>query len=1357
MTAKTLTPANLLTTQVAEIPTNDALLYRRLVSFGSLLPAPFTVLNQEKIALCGLRIQTWIGEEGERSKPLAQYRQSHAALHASALAMQGIVETLSTGDAQRITEHTAKLIEYREQSLLSEAQLQAYEGAISATDLTLLQQALAMLDSSVGPVHVADLCLATADSVQALNGVLLFTTQQALDVADSDESVLLFMPGKGGGLQKFSSLQTLKDSVLFTLQSGLDTPFWRHVAASARAGLMDDATSGSLQLTLRATTVPVMTHSVYAQVESLAAVTRAAKAGQLFFDDATDESATLERVHLEWADNLHVHRNEARDRATEHLAEQQRTVELLNQMPSWLLSAAETVRREYAEQLRQYHAAAGALEKQLDAALPSFEAFTGQQLAARIKVDLSIDVDADQLFVDLPKSVARELDIDQQYGSLRHGKWIPSVERVRQSLAELARHNLDPNDDEMTARLTFARIDVADTTLAAAPDLTVDYLAGIIPAMDIAGQYRTLLRKVFQTQSVQSTPIAREVLIKPYEQEMLLEGFAALHSKQLSVHAYKVLQWAVQARSNAHLRTHQLQMSWIVLNPGHAVNGDSNGATLSGLCVIHHEPTATTLVYLPRAPDGISLIEAHGLPAAKERLINRLNAHPSLVEYLASRTDDETRHAADKIYIEASLARKFDGFIAFVPAVFLHMAQQQLEARAYLIYARTKRDARSNSDIHRERDLRKDLTYRAYFRALLSFLPGLGTLFSLQDGWHDGHAAASAFSGGKKEEGELLVASASFCVLDILLSAVPGVATVAVFAKIARRTTRLRQMTTVAKRLPSSSRKRYVLPAFKGFEADVSLLDARRQYGMDAGTFFKDGKLWIKRNGSVYQVYRRKGEQTLRLHKVPGKGYEPPVRLDAQGDWDYHTDVGLKGGVKSSIAETLISEAHTDASFTRKQARELLDQFEFPSDQQRRLELDLAVHYQSHRSMPDWAEAYRRQPAGQPVPVTGKRKQPPVPDSETDRQPAQPVAGPSRASVIVWKSSPDSWKSWGRNMDEFAVLEPTHSQPPIYLKPGMPEREMIAMGGKYYEVLPAGSTRNPTIVFLRNPEQGVSSGSFTELSETISADRFGQPVMSAYKDGKWTVHGTLFSKKIQYLIADIRPSLSSISQRVLAEKLYQLADDGVSLTATRLMNIKATLNAWRKGHPAPLPKLNDPLTMLDGAVPANSGSNYQAINISYESSLESFFRLDFQAGDVFKVGRLRRVGPDAVTGQELADILARQLSSSGYDMLPDGNLMHFTPTLMFRRPGCDQLYMLSVRRVHSSQIIGDQLPSSFGFPMSDVWIDSFLMRYAGTAIASSITAARAEGNLIRLVGGANVPRTLGHRTQLFVVRLADNI
>jgi hypothetical protein len=101
--------------------------------------------------------------------------------------------------------------------------------------------------------------------------------------------------------------------------------------------------------------------------------------------------------------------------------------------------------------------------------------------------------------------------------------------------------------------------------------------------------------------------------------------------------------------------------------------------------------------------------------------------------------------------------------------------------------------------------------------------------------------------------------------------------------------------------------------------------------------------------------------------------------------------------------------------------------------------------------------------------------------------------------------------------------------------------------------------------------------------------------------------------------------------------------------------------------------------------------------------------------------------------------------------------MHFTPTLTFQRPGLDQLYMMSVRRAHNSQVTHDLQPLSLGFPLSSTWLDAFLDRYAGTSVATRIAAAQEQGSLIRLVGGTNTTRVSGVRTQLFVVRVADDI
>jgi hypothetical protein len=455
------------------------------------------------------------------------------------------------------------------------------------------------------------------------------------------------------------------------------------------------------------------------------------------------------------------------------IAEQRRTAALAEQLPQWLLGASAEVRREYAQRLTEYHAAAGVLESRLQARLPSFPAFTGQRLAARIKEDLGVELDVDQVIVDLPKSVRQSTaDMDIQYGVLKPGKtWVASSERVQMSFAELARHNVDYQDEEQTGRLSFARLSYKQPEDQPALDgLTPEYLLEMIPSLDITGQYRTLLKEVFLIQpatSAQET-LSTEVLLKPYELEILLDGFVARQRKHLFDDAsYPLLQDSALARSAQDLRAAHIQMYWLVYKPGTAVNGERAGGTLDGLCVIHQQVTQKTLVYLPQAPGSLTLIEANSLAQAKERLMARLVKEPRLVAYLASRLSNERNPDREISYINQALARNFHGFIEFTPALRLLLTPQQFQVREWLLHEQTRLDGRSRHDVRREQNLRQDQRYWMYFRAILSFVPGLGTLISIQNGWNDGHAAARAFAQGKSVEGEMLLASAALSVLDV--------------------------------------------------------------------------------------------------------------------------------------------------------------------------------------------------------------------------------------------------------------------------------------------------------------------------------------------------------------------------------------------------------------------------------------------------------------------------------------------------------------------------------------------------------------------------------------------------------------
>ena len=211
----------------------------------------------------------------------------------------------------------------------------------------------------------------------------------------------------------------------------------------------------------------------------------------------------LEFSSHELMHNLGVALDPTRERAIALIAEQQRTAELVPQLPAWLLNASLHVRQEYATRLAEFHRAAARLETHLAAQLPDFETFTAQRLNARLKQDLGLDIDAEQLVIDLPKRVYRDVDIDPQFGRTLHYKpWKGSDARVQSSLCELARQNLDATDDETAASMGMLKVSYPPSPqLSGLQRITGDYLLRIIPGLDVAGQYRSLLRSVLRLRS----------------------------------------------------------------------------------------------------------------------------------------------------------------------------------------------------------------------------------------------------------------------------------------------------------------------------------------------------------------------------------------------------------------------------------------------------------------------------------------------------------------------------------------------------------------------------------------------------------------------------------------------------------------------------------------------------------------------------------------------------------------------------------------------------------------------------------------------------------------------------------------
>jgi hypothetical protein len=1332
-------------------------LARDLITFDS-LPENFPEsLNQRRIAEHLQRILNHVGEACEQVDALSAYQAWRSRFHAAGEAIRTLLAKPLDSEALRAL--TPQLVAQRQAALLAQAHLQINEGTLDAADLQRLQYALGLADEPDDDVLHMDVGMGDPDEPTVFSGAMIVTTEQALKTPSLAEPALLYVPGEDGGLQKFDSLQALKDRLAFTLSVGEETTLWRHVSGPERAAAM----AAPITFVTRVITMKPIQYGVNIQLNSLETCR-----SELARDDAdtSDTSSASETPpsrasslvpSMDMARNLGVALDQTRERAIDLIAEQQRTAELVPQLPAWLLNASLEARQEYAARLAEFHSAAARLESHLQTQLPSLEAFTARCLNARLKQDLGADIDADQLIIDLPKSVHRQVDIDPQYGSPLHYKpWKASEARVQLSLSDLARQNFDASDDNTVARLGMLTCSYPASPQR--PDLqrvTGDYLLKIIPELNIAGQYRSLLRTVFRLRSPASASDA-ELMIKPYELQIILDGFCAWQRRRLSEAGYALLIQAAQARSPAGLNRTGIYTSHLVFKPGQAMTGERSSRTLQGISVIEHAASGKVLVYLPQVPDGECVIEADSVQDARERLISSLLRSPARVAWLASCVENASEQATATSYIHEALRLGFEGFIGVVPALDLLISEQQLQVREDLLFEQSRAAARSNHDLKGENRQRRNLLYLMFFRGVVSFVPGLGVLFSVQDGWSDGHAASKALGAGQLDDGLLLAGSTLLSVIDVLLSVIPGVSTASALAVMARRATRLRQLGSLGRALPSTSGRSRV-SHFVGYEADISLSGAVAQSGTDAGTWLKNGELFIRHQGSAFRVYRRPGEQTLRLKKTAAQGYEPPVR-QVGGEWVSHSDVGLKEGGRSMIAEILLVEGHGSPAFRRRQARELLDEFDFPADQQQRMELLLAEHYRKTKALPDWVEQYRRPPAPQSAPVPTKRKEPDSAQIEPNRRPPQPVAGPSRSATHT-----DAWQAWEKPVADMTLLDQISVNPPIYRLDFTHDYDVIRIGQKFYEILPAGGQRRTNTAFIRNPASHSQTRNFAELSEVIARNPNAQPLMAKYQPatGQWAVEGPLFTRKIETYIAEARPGFTDTTNLVVAHKLFEMADTSTSgMTATRMINLKSTLNAWRAGEPSQLAQLNDPLLMLNKAHPGNQADNRLRWNIGYESSLDPFERLDFAVQHpVTKEWLSRSLSQAGLPGgiQSLRGLMVDVLTRTGYEILHDQLLVSGRDFIAFRRRGQHEVYLLYLRRAKSGRI---STPPSGAFrdPLDgDGMVEPLIRTYAAEPIAHTLEQARQQGNVIKLMGGTNFSSLADSGTQVFVIRLPDDI
>ncbi|MGQ8919442.1 dermonecrotic toxin domain-containing protein [Pseudomonas lundensis] len=485
---------------------------------------------------------------------------------------------------------------------------------------------------------------------------------------------------------------------------------------------------------------------------------------------------------------------------------------------------------------------------------------------------------------------------------------------------------------------------------------------------------------------------------------------------------------------------------------------------------------------------------------------------------------------------------------------------------------------------------------------------------------------------------------------------------------------------------------------------------------------------FIKQDEHWFQVKYDAHLRTWRVMDMrhPQAWYRSPVERDSAGVWRVGSPQGgLRGGVRSTLAPLRVRVAFPNFSY--REARRLLDQFEFPAASQQRLELDLAEYLVKHQEFPVWSRQYHKPGLGEAAPRAGtstgtagssvglsnKRKAPAVPEEQPVRPAKQPVISTTTASVEPLNNT--SWRRWGETFED-AQLKPESINPPIStVTDARGTHRVIKIDDLYYQILPQGNLAQGKRVFIKYPDKPCNT--YEQLGLRIHESPFLQPRLAEYISGSWIVFPPFFQKTLAQFIGSLMPALTPVSRSALAKRLYVTADaSSPDLTPTRMSNINNTLHGWRSGNAVPDNiHLGDPLALLA----QGTGIGNKTFTMGQLARRAFFNQLDLV---LLASERLLLTEPLG-----LNKMMRGLLERLGFEIYPD---VTSATELVFRRKGASTLNYLQLHRVDTPQI-------SLAKPLTES-VDDFIRRNPLSPLSMALKTAKQEGKLLTFLGGVQV-------------------
>ncbi len=861
--------------------------------FGLLTPDIALDTRQSALAYHCAALETLLGKDfaGDLNDSCLQNLKQHLdALVAAEQASQTAASALlDSRDALKMLElrhasnpHYTALYQARLAGLRSEAEIQLTLNQLSPEEHRWVQ---ALLDAPTAPrnadVAVARLTLSTTEGdggtqSEELDGVLLITHPSMLRGV-ARHSLLLYWPGRFGGLQRFASRRALEQA-LFKLSANDD------VLALHLSELSGDPFEYALQ------------NQLYRCVQ---------QATRLIADNPVpaktqQRTVALEKLREHTLPRLTVPMPAARELAFAQLLEQNRSSVLAKALPQWLGTLSDARRSQFKHLFKTYIAAMKRSHELLERDLPPRDDFSKKRIDARLRKDFALKQDF-EVMLDLPDSTTWQKVITDGAapGTPQKNVLIASKNRSKLSLADLAQTNID---QELWWRLSLMQVEISTGDDAERQKLktgiTQPYLRKLITEMDLAGHYETQIRHAFlgaPTAVAFDLEYRRESLTEPWRLMLKLQGEFALLQQQIDAHGRQVLNIAIDANTS---QAFAAQGTRIVLLPAHLTVGGEDTphqgpSTLSGVTFIEEQVSGLTLLYLPDSPDGIHLRQYDTLEQARQSLFN-LCLHNSMVNYLAGRAlqGDFALHVSR---INEALLRNFNALIGVGMAwpATTSLAAHLLNVHMGRLLEAHRSTSRSNDALYLEHCALKSGAMFNYLKMALGMVPFVGSAIALYDAWGSANLAVAAFLRGDVGHGLAEVEAVLLSLIDAAMDVLPGVNAA---PGAARAITRHRQVLAMARKtgalqMPSRRQARRVSDYFYGYEYEheISLADLQPAiHGIYRNVYrHAEGDFMISQ-GRIYRIELSDAPRGWRLHGTRARAYKQPIALDETGNWNTH-------------------------------------------------------------------------------------------------------------------------------------------------------------------------------------------------------------------------------------------------------------------------------------------------------------------------------------------------------------------------------------------------------------------------------------------------------------------------------------